>query len=283
MSCGPSEQLKEMAGAIAGAQDLFDSKIESIVGGAIGGIKSIVDSQVAGIKGKIEAALPEIKIPPEIKGIQKDVEAFAGKLLVGKLAAADLANEITNLKTKYGDLDLGDIDLEDLPNLLRTGALDLENICKKIPNFEGEGVDIVLKGTPISFPKIDAVALIKGAPIPEIPDLSVTVDIQRMKKEAEDKFINITKPTFFNIDDVLSEVPGLDGNSEGLSSALDSAASELSGALDSATSGLSDAVDSATSSATSALDSATSGLVDSVTSAVPDVPEVTEVLPDLIG
>ena len=75
-----------------------------------------------------------------------------------------------NLKTKYSGLDLGDVAIDDIPDLLRQGALDLDNLCKKIPNFEKDGAGFLLKGTPITTPKKSAIADLLGIQIPEVKD-----------------------------------------------------------------------------------------------------------------
>ena len=87
-------------------------------------------------------------------------------------------------------------DLEDVADALRSGALDLDRICKLIPNTEKQGVDVVVKGTPISFPDIDPVALVKYGKLPTLRTEKIRVDtILRSKKQSEE-FLNLQLPEF---------------------------------------------------------------------------------------
>lgn len=196
MSCGPAAGLKKLADKVDGLNNEIDSLVSSIQSGAIGGIKSVVDDATSQVKDAVRGMIPEIDLPKLPESLQNDVTKIAKTLITGKLAADQIQNELNNLKGKWGNIDFGDIDLNNLPNLLRTGALDIENICKLIPNFEKEGADIIVKGLPITFPEIDAVNIIRGGTIPEIPKPKVVIDVARAKREAGEKFINVVKPRF---------------------------------------------------------------------------------------
>lgn len=196
MSCGPAAGLKKLSGKIDSLNSELDSLVSSVQGGAVGGIKAAVKGAADSVKGAIKDMIPEIDLPKIPESLQADVTKLASKLLTTKLAAEDLKNDLENIKTKYGSLNFGDIDLNNLPALLQTGALDLESICKKIPNFELEGADVIFRGLPTTFPEIDAENIIRGGTFPEIPKPKFTVDIARAKREAEEKFINVVKPRF---------------------------------------------------------------------------------------
>jgi hypothetical protein len=141
---------------------------------------------------KLKEYVPEIELPEEIKGLQADIESFASDILTAKLAADDLKNEVSNLKTKYSGLDLGDVAIDDIPNLLKTGALDLNNLCQKIPNFEEDGAGFILKGTPITTPKKSAIADLLGIQIPEVKDFVYRIDAVKQAKGKS--FINVNIP-----------------------------------------------------------------------------------------
>ena len=196
MSCGPAAGLKKLADKVDGLNNEIDSLVSSIQSGAIGGIKSVVDDATSQVKDAVKGMIPEIDLPKVPDSLQNDVTKIAKTLITGKLAADQIQNELNNLKGKWGNVDFGDIDLNNLPNLLRNGALDIENICKLIPNFEKEGADVIVKGLPITFPEIDAVNIIRGGTIPEVPEPKVTIDVARAKREAGEKFINVVKPRF---------------------------------------------------------------------------------------
>jgi len=196
MSCGPADGLKKLAGKVDGLNNEIDSLVSSIQSGAIGGIKSIVDDATSQVKDAVKGMIPEIDLPKIPVSLQADVTKLASKLLTTKLAADDLKNDLENIKTKYGSLNFGDIDLNNLPSLLQQGALDLDTICKKIPNFELEGADVIFRGLPTTFPEIDAVNILRGGTFPEIPKPKFTVDVARAKREAGEKYINVVKPRF---------------------------------------------------------------------------------------
>ena len=89
---------------------------------------------------------------------------------------------------------MGDVAIDDIPKLLKQGALDLDNLCKKIPNFEKDGAGFVLKGTPIITPKKSAIADLLGIQIPEVKDFVYTIDPVKQAKEAGENFINVELP-----------------------------------------------------------------------------------------
>ncbi len=197
MSCGPSEGLLKLADKIESANTALDSAINGVVSGAVGGLKATILAQVSAVKASLKSMIPEIDFPKIPDSLQNDIISFAQKLIVTKLAGEALQNELTNLKTKWSGVDLGDLDLNDLPNLLRSGAFDLANICKIIPNYELDGAELILKGTPASFPEIDAAAIIRGHRLPELPKPSLTVDVERRRREAGERFLNIVPPSLY--------------------------------------------------------------------------------------
>ena len=203
MSCGATGKLVELTQSIGSTNDIIDKLIDKIpitpaqnqsIADAAAIIAMATDA--AAIKdlvtSKLKGYLPEIEIPEEIKGLQADIEGFASDILAAKLAVDDIKNEVYNLKTKYDGLDLGDVAIDDIPDLLRQGALDLDNLCKKIPNFEEDGAGFVLKGTPITTPKKSAIADLLGIQIPEIKDF--VYDIREVKQSKGKSFINIELP-----------------------------------------------------------------------------------------
>jgi len=96
-------------------------------------------------------------------------------------------------------LDLGDIAIEDIPDLLKTGALDLNNLCQKIPNFEEDGAGFVLKGAPISTPTDSPIANILGINIPNIVDFPYRIDAVKKSANASGNFVNVNIPDLIGI------------------------------------------------------------------------------------
>lgn len=203
MSCGATEKLVELTKSIGSTNDIIDKLIDKIpitpaqnqsIADAAAIIAMATDA--AAIKdlvtSKLKGYLPEIEIPEEIKGLQSDIESFASDILTAKLAVDDIANQVKTISTKYSGLDLGDINIQDIPKLLKDGALDLNNLCQLIPNFEQDGAGFVLKGTPITTPKKSAIADLLGIQIPEIKGF--VYDVRAIKHAKGKSFINIDLP-----------------------------------------------------------------------------------------
>lgn len=201
--CGATEKLVELTDSFLTKDELIDKVIDELPitpaqGQAIQDAIEIalIATDAAALQdlvtAKLKEHLPEIEIPEEIKGLQADIEGFASDILAAKLAVDDIKNEVSNLKTKYDGLDLGDVAIQDIPDLLKQGALDLDNLCKKIPNFEEDGAGFILKGTPITTPKKSAIADLLGIQIPEIKDF--VYDVREVKQAKAESFISVELP-----------------------------------------------------------------------------------------
>tara|TARA_Y100000389_G_scaffold203909_1_gene254052 strand:- start:3741 stop:4382 length:642 start_codon:yes stop_codon:yes gene_type:complete len=201
--CGATEKLVELTDSFLTQDELIDKVIDELPITPAQGQSiqdaieiALIATDAAALQSlvtaKIKEYLPEIELPEEIKGLQSEVEGVVTDILTAKIAAEDLANDIKTLKTKYSGLDLGDIDLENIPQLLKDGALDLDNLCKKIPNFEETELgSFVLKGAPITTPKKSAIADILGIQIPEVKDFVFKIDTTKQIEEASASFANI--------------------------------------------------------------------------------------------
>ena len=208
--CGATEKLVELTQSIGSANDIIDGLINKIPitpaqGQAITDAAAIVAmaSDAAAIQSlvtsKLKEYIPEIEIPEEIKGLQADIQSFASDILTAKLAVDDITNQVSNLKTKYSGLDLGNIDIDDIPKLLKDGALDLNNLCQKIPNFEEDGAGFVLKGTPISTPKSSPIADLLGIQIPIAEEFVYRIDAVKKAKDAATNFVDVQIPDTIGI------------------------------------------------------------------------------------
>ena len=200
--CGATEKLVELTQSIGTTDEIIDGLIDKIPitpaqGQAITDAAAIVAmaSDAASIQSlvtsKLKEYIPEIEIPEEIKGLQADIQSFASDILTAKLAVDDITNQVSNLKTKYSGLDLGNIDIDDIPKLLKDGALDLNNLCQKIPNFEEDGAGFVLKGTPISTPKSSPIADLLGIQIPIVEEFVYRIDAVKKAKDAATNFVDV--------------------------------------------------------------------------------------------
>jgi hypothetical protein len=208
--CGATEKLVELTQSIGSANDIIDGLIDKIPitpaqGQAITDAAAIVAmaSDAAAIQSlvtsKLKEYIPEIELPEEIKGLQADIQSFASDILTAKLAVDDITNQVSNLKTKYSGLDLGNIDIDDIPKLLKDGALDLNNLCQKIPNFEEDGAGFVLKGTPILTPKSSPIADLLGIQIPIVEEFVYRIDAVKKAKDAATNFVDVQLPDTIGI------------------------------------------------------------------------------------
>ena len=203
--CGATENLVELTQSIGSTDELVGTLFDKIpisptVSQAVTDAAAIIDMATDAqaiqelVTSKLKQYVPEIEVPEEIKGLQADIESFASSFLAAKLSVDDITNEINNLQTKYSGLDLGDIAIEDIPDLLKTGALDLNNLCQKIPNFEEDGAGFVLKGAPISTPTDSPIANILGINIPNIFDFPYRIDAVKKSANASGNFVNVNIP-----------------------------------------------------------------------------------------
>jgi hypothetical protein len=200
MSCGPSEKLKELADKVQAAEDKFDSIINESPLGKLNDLKNealgAANSVMGGLEGMIPSILNKVLAAAD-KTLHEDVTDFLKIIMLGALNKDGIETQLTYLKNKWGDIDLGDIkNFDDLQNLLRTGAIDLDSICKLIPNIEKEGVNVTVKATPTSFPDIDPAAILKGGSLPKFPDAKVVIDTSIRKKENLKEFFNLEIPEF---------------------------------------------------------------------------------------
>ena len=208
MSCGATEKLVELTQSIGSTNDIIDKLIDKIPitpaqNQSIADAAAIIAmaSDAAAIQelvtSKLKGLIPEIDIPFIPDSVQNDFTNVVQNILTAQLAAEDLANELTRLEQKWSGVDLGNIRIQDIPQLLKSGALDLDRICKLVPNFEKDGSQIVLKGTPISFPEINVADILKGGSLPnvQVPDFAEVVT-RRVQKGTE-KFINISVPGLY--------------------------------------------------------------------------------------
>ena len=196
MSCGPAEKLTKLAEDFETVEAQIDTMIADVES-QVGAIQATAQAEVDKVIGSLKGLMPEIDIPFIPDSVQNDITNIVRNILTAQLAAEDIANELTRLEQKWSGVDLGNIRIQDIPQLLRSGALDLENICQLIPNFEKDGSQVVCKGTPISFPEINVADIIKGGSLPnvQVPDFAEVVT-RRVQKGTE-KFINISVPGLY--------------------------------------------------------------------------------------
>ena len=196
MSCGPAEKLTKLAEDFETVEAQIDTMIADVES-QVGAIQATAQAEVDKVIGSLKGLIPEIDIPLIPDSVQNDFTNIVRNILTAQLAAEDIANELTRLEQKWSGVDLGNIRIQDIPQLLRSGALDLDRICKLVPNFEKDGSQIVLKGTPISFPEINVADILKGGSLPniQVPDFAEVVT--RRVSDAKERFVEISIPGLY--------------------------------------------------------------------------------------
>jgi len=196
MSCGPAEKLTKLAEDFETVESKIDDMIADVES-QVGAIQAQAQTEVDKVIGSLKGLMPEIDVPFIPDSVQNDITNIVRNILTAQLAAEDIANELTRLEQKWSGVDLGNIRIQDIPQLLRSGALDLDRICKLVPNFEKDGSQVVLKGTPISFPEINVADIIKGGSLPNIQVPEFTEIVTRRVSDAKERFIEISIPGLY--------------------------------------------------------------------------------------
>lgn len=168
-----------------------------------------VVSALGSIEDTIKGAIPQIDLPVEIKGLQADISKFINEItpIVATatdvvLSVEDTLTEVDRLKTKWSGVDLGDFSIEDIPRLAKTGAADLQTLCKQLPNYteevdESGSINFILRGLPITFSSTDPIAALLGTPFPEILKPKSTIEVTRHTREAGERAVNLVIPGLF--------------------------------------------------------------------------------------
>ncbi len=107
-----------------GVLEKFDIPIPTTGAGLIALAKTY--APVAAMIGEYDSILAKVKNIESIAGVelgkikslQSDILELTGKIQGGLIAAKDLKYTLEQLKDEWGDLDIGDIDIEDIPGLI---------------------------------------------------------------------------------------------------------------------------------------------------------------------
>tara|TARA_Y100000361_G_scaffold44407_1_gene38431 strand:+ start:7226 stop:7825 length:600 start_codon:yes stop_codon:yes gene_type:complete len=190
MSCGPAEKMRAMADEIDALNKKAEDAVNAAIGDKLGALQQEAQDKINGIMAKVEGMIPSIGFPKPSTNSISDLENIAKLIMLGKLAEPQVEAAIKQFKSAWG----GDIDIDNLADRLRKGSLAIDQICKAIPNLETDGVQVTVKGTPTSFPEVDAVALLKGGDLPEYKKPKLQYDITKRTKEATDSFLKVKMP-----------------------------------------------------------------------------------------
>tara|TARA_Y100001968_G_C19340802_1_gene709399 strand:- start:185 stop:889 length:705 start_codon:yes stop_codon:yes gene_type:complete len=148
MSCGKGVGLAKFGKKIDAAKDKVGNLIEDAtegLGGALDSLNSEFDDLMGDIGGGLKEMLPTIEMP-EIPGFSLDglslpelpIPKMSLQLdimsLVGKPLGPDTMAAFAELKKKYGDVP--GVDFDKLQTDLFSGKINLDNLCKQVPNIE---------------------------------------------------------------------------------------------------------------------------------------------------
>ena len=199
MSCGPSSAMRDLADQIDQANDALDAAINDSPLGKLASLKEEAEAKVNAMMDKLEAAIPGaiggfVDKAFEDLPMGDQMKEVAGLIALGYLQKDLVENKIDVMKAKYSNLD---VDIDNVADLLRSGAADIDDLCKLLPNVSTQGVNLIVKGIPTSFPNVDPVAMVKKGDIPKLPDIGkVFLDVEVEAKDQADDFLSLELPRF---------------------------------------------------------------------------------------
>ena len=195
MSCGPSKQMRELADWIDSLISNIENTLQEEIGDKLNGIVDDVEDKINGVLGKIESAIPALLFPKTSQGLQRDVEDLLKLILIWGHEGPRVIERIEQLKDKWENM--YDVDIDNIADLLRQGAIDLENLCKMVDNIKKSGVDFIVTGTPSSTPEIKMGEVLRQGKLPDFKLPKYDIESRtKLRKPGED-FLN-AKITRFN-------------------------------------------------------------------------------------
>ncbi len=176
MSCGPSKALASLAEKVDLANEKIDELILQPTIGKLDDIKQQAEDELNGVLGDLEEMIPEInlgiEIPEELKSLQDDFKDVGNFLLLGLAKKDALVSKMKQIESKWSSVDLGDFkDLNDVSKALMSGAADLDELCKLLPNAQIKQKEYIVK----SGDTLTAIAAAEGVKIQEILDKNPSI------------------------------------------------------------------------------------------------------------
>lgn len=202
MSCGPSAEIRAVADQIDNAKDAVLAAVDASPLGALISIKEKAEDEVNGLLGELEKAIPEMAEDVLNKAfddlpLHDQAKDLAKTLALGAIAAPDIIRKAKSMEQKFGSILEGDFTIDKLTSLLRSGANDIDDICKLLPNADTQGIGLVVKGVPTSFPTLDPVMMLKKGKLPDLPEVgTVFLEAKRESKDQADDFLTLELPRF---------------------------------------------------------------------------------------
>ena len=176
MSCGPSKALAALADKVDLANEKIDELILQPTLGKLDDLKQQAEDELNGLMGDLEEMIPEIdlgiEIPEELKSLQDDFKDVGNFLLVGLAKKDALISKMKQIENKWSNVNLGDFkDLNDVSKALMSGAADLDELCKLLPNAQIKQKEYIVK----SGDTLSAIAAAEGVKIQDILDKNPSI------------------------------------------------------------------------------------------------------------
>lgn len=225
MACGPGAGLtalkdkaaglkNSLKGLTSGASGLFDN-IDSLGG--------TLDSKLSDLGGSLKEMLPKIELPelpelPDLKlpklklpelSLQGEIKSVLNKLKSNNpLDKAAALKNLESLKDKFPD-----VNLDALKSDILNGKIDLDNLCKLVPNIEKVDGKLIEKGIPATAPEIDALKL---------PDPATLISASAVQETAAKLQASINQQkSFEQLKNIQIDVGGLKDDIDKITSKLD--------------------------------------------------------------
>jgi|TARA_R110000823_G_scaffold223557_1_gene351680 hypothetical protein len=209
MSCGPGKGL----GALNKVKDAMKESMGALTEGANGIMDSLdslsadLDAKISETAGKLKELLPTIELPelptlPQFELPKLEIPALSLQLeigsVLGKLNSSnplDKAKALLNmdsLKDKFPKMPAAELNA--LIADLKAGKINLENLCKLVPNVDADAVE---KGTPATAPEKAAEALPPAIEVVDPNKLQEAADklTGEAKKVMDTSLVDVTKVT----------------------------------------------------------------------------------------
>lgn len=203
MDCGAAEGIKKLTDKIDALEDKFDSMIDESPLGELNELQGKMQEGMDGLMADLEGMIPSMSFPKAPAGsLLADIGSLAKSLSLGAIAAPGIVGQIQATKRKWEGITAGGLDslggVDGLVSLLQTGAMDIDNLCKMVPNLSMDGLDISVKGVPTTWPEIDIKTILKGGKLPEfpIPVFEIEAGINEAIGEVTDEWLNVELPKF---------------------------------------------------------------------------------------
>jgi len=215
--CGPAKGLRELAQKILEFDEAFDDLLDSVLFGVsdlLDAVESLIEAELSSLKDALLAMIPDAvkEKADNLEGGLKEALDLVDKIAAGGNEALAAAAKMQQLGKKWGGIidSLGGFEFSGNPirdfdqllglasSLLGQGATDIAALCKLLPSInEDPSGEIIVKSTGITFPEVDAKAILKGYKLPPLPEPVFTIDIGARIGEAEARFENFEPPKIY--------------------------------------------------------------------------------------